>query len=204
METRISELVEHLNDPEPMVRLGAVAKLRDDIASPARACLVPALTECLKDENLDVCVVAAGALGKIGHAAGAAIPALAGAVRHPDSLLSWRAAKTLSDIYRSVLLDNVVGPDADVAVQALTEVLMNTASCAGVCHVVVFALGDIGCAAAEGLVTVRNDVVELAAQAVTKRLEDPDDEVRFDAERSLPYLRAAVRARSSAPPPDAC
>jgi HEAT repeat protein len=123
---------------------------------------VPALVRALDRE--DVAVVAAGALARIGPAAGEAVPSLVAALGSPNSGRRWRAARTLGRI----------GAPAEGAVPALAAALSDPD--AWVRANAAKALGRIGLGARS------------AAPALQRATGDPDAGVRHEARQALDHL----------------
>jgi HEAT repeat protein len=156
----IPRLVAALDSPDGYVAAFAAWSL-GNLRAQARDA-VPALVRVLDRD--DTAVVAAGALARIGPAAGDAVPSLVAALGSPNSGRRWRAARTLGRI----------GPVAEAAVPALAAALGDPD--AWVRANAAKALGRMGIAA------------RAAAPALQRATGDPDRGVRREARHALDRL----------------
>jgi HEAT repeat protein len=123
---------------------------------------VPDLARALARDDTNA--VVAGALARIGPAAGAAVSVLVDGLRSADADRRWRAARTLGRI----------GPPAASAVPSLTAALSDPSSLVRL-HAA-RALGRIGLAASP------------AAAALQRATGDPDPNVSHEARQALGRL----------------
>ncbi len=157
-------LVRALADDSSFVRWGA-ARVLGKMAPRAAAKTVPALAQCLDDENADVRVTAAAALERFGPAGNAAVANLAKSIGHKDAETRFWSAKALS----------AIGPGAKDAVPSLITALSD--SQLRVRITAAQALGKTGVATAPVI------------DALKKALLDEDDEVRQAAADALIRLK---------------
>jgi len=186
----VPALVECLDDANELVRRRA-ASLLGDLADPRG---VPALVDYLADDPAK----AAWALGRMGEAAGAAVPVLMEYLGHDDPDVRWRSAQALGQ----------VGPDALTAVPSLVDRLDDPSPKVrwGAAHSL-GRLGDVDSVPAlvealgDGDSDVRRSACEAlgrmgatsAASALEARLRDEMPRVRVSGADALVSLgRAAV------------
>lgn len=168
------------------VRLGFRQKI--GLVNAARALRrIDLLTEALRDENSAVRQTAAGAIGRIGPEAKAAIPALIEALQDKDRSVQQNAMFALERM----------GSEARAAVPALIEVLKDMRS--DVHRLYGGDLVDFGAVSRERAAFILGQIgpdAKTAIPALIKAQRDPDRRVREAATRALEKIQPQNTTRS--------
>ncbi len=188
----IGQWIALAKDNHPAVQQEAVKVLEN--LGPAA---IPALTELLKDKDVEVRFVASWALGNIGPDAKKAVPALTKLLRDKDRQIREVTAKALGKI----------GPEAKTAVRTLTELLKDGDE--PVRKAAAEAVGKIGPAAIPALTELLKDkgsdkeareaaagllekIGSAAIPALTELLRDRDENVYWAAVDDLGKIGPAA------------